>query len=400
MASLSLQHSGDEPSVELQALLEDVIARKEKLDGCDAIDNDDVDACAALCAEGWTRARALDLFPSSTVYEDVATKDLRLALLPLLRAMVLDHTKVADAAARLPIAERAAASRLEFLRLVVRLEIVKPCKDMERLLGLGDDDREPREPTPQERRQSLIDRRASRKAAEDEAGRTALELKRAEESSCVFDVDYVDEVRRDKIVAELAAAALVARDDAISDERELEMHRAFAARSPAPAPRRRPTGNADVDYLLGGPRGGGIRTLKVTQPLGAQTPIAVQREVFKSQVFRPTVSGPTMSLEELADRELADCLEREAKNKAAKETIPTIDADPRRRDELERDEHEDLDGDARYDGRARKESEEWARWKEQVKPGSGNRGGTNRDVDTGREYAAASALRRGMYGTR
>ena len=45
-------------------------------------------------------------------------------------------------------------------------------------------------------------------AAEDEAGRTALELKRAEESSCVFDVDYVDEVRRDKIVAELAAAAL------------------------------------------------------------------------------------------------------------------------------------------------------------------------------------------------
>ena len=58
---------------------------------------------------------------------------------------------------------------------------------------------------------------------------------------------------------------------------------------------------------------------------------------------------------------------------ATKARVPAVDEDTRRRDELAAaDQEDDTD---RWDAdNVRRADESWARWKEDVKPGSGNKG--------------------------
>ena len=62
----------------------------------DGADADDASTCVRLFDEAWAAAAALDLFPAGCTGDDVATADLRYALIPDLRARARsrDETKV------------------------------------------------------------------------------------------------------------------------------------------------------------------------------------------------------------------------------------------------------------------------------------------------------------------
>ena len=379
----------DAAPVDVHALLTQGEALLLKLEDCAAAP-EDAPKCVELLDKAWAGVGRLGIFAARTVLDDVATADLRCALVPALRARALGRLRV-DMAARLGLVRTVAAVRLEFLRLALRLGVCAPDAAMRRLLGHGDDPDEARAPTAAEARAATLGRYEAAKAAGDAlaAARQTLKTRAAAKASA----DELDELRRDVVVAELAAATQAARDDAIGDERELEMLEAMAKRAgggPAARPdaggaaadkRVRPRAapaDADGAWLLGGgggggDPGGGIRVLRVGPGAAPGAPLAVKREQVRAGVFRPGHNLPTMTLDELADLEIAGAQERARKAAEAEARVPTIDEDTRRRDELAAaDQEDDTD---RWDAdNVRRADESWARWKEDVKPGSGNKG--------------------------
>ena len=99
----------------------------------------------------------------------------------------------------------------------------------------------------------------------------------------------------------------------------------------------------------------------------------IRKEEIRSQVFRPGWNQPTMSLEELADREVKEAIAREERQKVMEEHHKL---DPRRYDQLVKDEMEDVadlvDASAAID-RA------WDDWRAENPTGSGNKMGDRGD---------------------
>jgi immunoglobulin-binding protein 1 len=99
----------------------------------------------------------------------------------------------------------------------------------------------------------------------------------------------------------------------------------------------------------------------------------IRKEELRSQVFRPGWNQPTMSLEELGEREVREAMAREERQKVAEEQQKN---DPRRYDQLVKDEMEDnaelVDASAALD-RA------WDDWRAENPKGSGNKMGDRGD---------------------
>jgi immunoglobulin-binding protein 1 len=99
----------------------------------------------------------------------------------------------------------------------------------------------------------------------------------------------------------------------------------------------------------------------------------IRKEEIRSQVFRPGWNQPTMSLEELGDREVQEAVAREERQKVMEEQHKL---DPRRYDQLVKDEMEDVadlvDASAAID-RA------WDDWRAENPTGSGNKMGDRGD---------------------
>ncbi|KAI2495450.1 Immunoglobulin-binding protein [Fragilaria crotonensis] len=99
----------------------------------------------------------------------------------------------------------------------------------------------------------------------------------------------------------------------------------------------------------------------------------IRKEEIRSQVFRPGWNQPTMSLEELGEREVREAMAREERQKVAEAQQKN---DPRRYDQLVKDEMEDnaelVDASAALD-RA------WDDWRAENPKGSGNKMGDRGD---------------------
>ena len=123
--------------VDVHALLKEGEALLLKLEDCAAAP-EDAPKCVELLEKAWAGVGRLGIFAARTVLDDVATADLRCALIPALRARALGRLRV-DMGARLGLVRTVAAVRLEFLRLALRLGVCAPDAAMRRLLGHGDD---------------------------------------------------------------------------------------------------------------------------------------------------------------------------------------------------------------------------------------------------------------------
>jgi immunoglobulin-binding protein 1 len=110
------------------------------------------------------------------------------------------------------------------------------------------------------------------------------------------------------------------------------------------------------------------KPLKVTHiTLDPAGQLQIKRDEIQSKIFRPSWNQPTMSLEELGEREYHQAVEREARQKVSEAERAN---DPRRYDDLVRDEMEDeidlVDASAKLD-------QAWDDWKDENPRGSGNK---------------------------
>mgnify|MGYP003312441312 FL=1 len=89
----------------------------------DGHDAEDATTCVQLLDDAWAAAAALDLFPAGCTGDDVATADLRYALIPDLRARARSRVRCTDGpAGRLALVERCRKDRARFLELAAALD--------------------------------------------------------------------------------------------------------------------------------------------------------------------------------------------------------------------------------------------------------------------------------------
>ena len=353
----SLAAAAPKPIKALFAEAEALLRKVE--DGADA---DDASKCVSLLDDAWAAAAALDLFPAGCNGDDVATADLRYALIPDLRARARSRVRCTDGpAGRLALVERCRKDRARFLELAAALDPEVAERDDD-----DTDDGAARAPSALDVRRKAIERHEAKKRSAEALADAQRALKDAQTP------EERDELERDVIIAELRFHAATCEEAITSDDRELDLLRRMA--SNAPPQRVRPPQNADAAWLLGarpGGQNGGLRVLRMDRD-DAGT-VRARRETVRSGVFRPSHRLPTMTIEEFADLEIADAQERSEREKAAAAHRPSIEEDMRRRDQLE--EESDEEDTERYD-HARARSEAWANWLEEHPRGAGNKGGS------------------------
>jgi len=356
-----------QPPKPIKALFADGEALLSKLENGNA-DADDATTCVRVLNDAWAAATALGLFPAGCCYDDVATADLRYALIPDLRARARSRVRALDGAVgRLALVERCRMDRARFLELAASLDPEVASHDDDDT----DDGRSERDPSPADVRKQAIERYETKKRCEAALATARAALKAARTT------EEVDELRREYVIAELRAAAAACKEAIASDDKELDLLRTMARGAPQRPVR--PPQNADAAWLLGarpGGQNGGLRVLRMGHD--EKGDVRGCRETVRSGVFRPSHRAPTMTIEEFADIEISDAMDRDARQKAAAKHKPTIAEDTRRRDQLE--EASDEEDTERYD-QARYRSEAWANWLEAHPRGSGNKGVLNRDVD-------------------
>ena len=358
-ASLSMASLAAAAPKPIKALFAEAEALLRKVE--DGHDAEDATTCVQLLDDAWAAAAALDLFPAGCTGDDVATADLRYALIPDLRARARSRVRTTDGSRRLALVERCRKDRARFLELAAALDPEVAERDDD-----DTDDGAARAPSALDVRRAAIERHEAKKRSAEALAEAQRALKDAQTP------EERDELERDVIIAELRSHAATCEEAITSDDRELDLLRRMA--SNAPPQRVRPPQNADAAWLLGarpGGQNGGLRVLRMDRD-DAGT-VRARRETVRSGVFRPSHRLPTMTIEEFADLEIADAQERSEREKAAAAHKPSIEEDMRRRDQLE--EESDEEDTERYD-HARARSEAWANWLEEHPRGAGNKGGS------------------------
>ena len=344
----------------IKALFAEAEALLRKVE--DGHDAEDATTCVSLLDDAWAARRPLDLFPAGCTGDDVATADLRYALIPDLRARARSRVRTTDGpAGRLALVERCRKDRARFLELAAALDPEVAERDDD-----DTDDGAARAPSALDVRRKAIERHEAKKRSAEALAEAQRALKDAQTP------EERDELERDVIIAELRSHAATCEEAITSDDRELDLLRRMA--SNAPPQRVRPPQNADAAWLLGarpGGQNGGLRVLRMDRD-DAGT-VRARRETVRSGVFRPSHRLPTMTIEEFADLEIADAQERSEREKAAaaRTNRPSKKTRPPRpaRGGVRRGGHG-----ARDHARAR--SEAWANWLEEHPRGAGNKGGS------------------------
>ena len=195
-ASLSMASLAAAAPKPIKALFAEAEALLRKVEDCH--DAEDATTCVSLLDEAWAAAAALDLFPAGCTGDDVATADLRYALIPDLRARARSRVRCTDGpAGRLALVERCRKDRARFLELAAALdpEVAERGDDDDT------DDGAARAPSALDVRRAAIERHEAKKRCAEalaEAQRALRDAQTPEER---------DELERDVIIAELRSHA-------------------------------------------------------------------------------------------------------------------------------------------------------------------------------------------------
>ncbi len=170
----------------IKALFAEAEALLRKVE--DGHDAEDATTCVQLLDDAWAAAAALDLFPAGCTGDDVATADLRYALIPDLRARARSRVRTTDR--RLALVERCRKDRARFLELAAALDPEVAERDDD-----DTDDGAARAPSALDVRRKAIERHEAKKRSAEalaEAQRALRDAQTPEER---------DELERDVIIA-------------------------------------------------------------------------------------------------------------------------------------------------------------------------------------------------------
>ena len=336
---------------------------------------DKVKACVEVLERAWTMVLGNVLRGREQSGDDLGDGDLRCVLVPFYLSRAMERSQATGASGRLRLVERVDRVEREFLAWCAKLELMddEDLKFWERELDSDDDD----DGKPLREKQTAGEQRTqaiARGKRRDDAKKVFHETKNRKKA------DQQEEDDREVILAEIAYSVARAMDDIRIRKRELDMLRAMAARETKTplalkqeeeeAARQEEESRAvedDSQWLRASEDGQGLRVLRLASVDGQ---LAATRDRIKAAVFEPDARRfPTKSIEQQADEELKDALEREQKEKDAKNDPQKLDQ--RRTAELVDDGDED-DTDA-FD-KATKRDEEWDTWREHHPRGEGNKG--------------------------
>jgi hypothetical protein len=316
---------------------------------------------------------ALSLFSSNETIEDMSTKSLPLLAVEHFLAMALNSLPAGPG--MMGVRKKNLFSSFDlwssFLNKLDRLELLDKTEiaEYQELMEESDPDNHP--PAPP--REVKIARFKAKQTAKNEVERLkSLRERRQRLGTLAEDeMDGHDEESLGRTVAitEVLICKAEALENWSSAKRELPMIEMMVIREQEKGVTNqhigKSSGQQEEDQRRPPPSNKPLKVTHITKdPAGK---LQIKRDEIQSKIFRPGWNQPTMSLEELGEREYHEAVEREARQKVSEAERAN---DPRRYDDLVRDEMEDdldlVDASAKLD-------QAWDDWKDENPRGSGNK---------------------------